>query len=167
MRTSASAPSSCLREIGETEFLRRHQCAVRSLAAFEKSSYADDWRKLMRLYLVRRTRSFIQANYAETDLQNGRRFLTFADGSRSYFPQRSPKTLKFKIDDTDQNDQYAQLYSAPVVDKINRLTLPRYGLGNYIHERPHDPPTPAETRVIADLSRAGKRLMGFCRTNLV
>ena len=46
---------------------RRHQCPVRSLAAFEKSEHADDWRELMRLYLVRRTRSFIQENYAETD----------------------------------------------------------------------------------------------------
>jgi hypothetical protein len=49
---------------------------------------------------------------------------------------------------------------------INALTLPRYGLGNYIKERPHEPPSAAEARVIADLSRAGKRLMGFCRTNL-
>ncbi len=53
-------PESLLREIGETEFIRRHQCLVRSLAAFEKSPYADDWRELMRLYMVRRTRSFIQ-----------------------------------------------------------------------------------------------------------
>jgi superfamily II DNA or RNA helicase len=159
-------PEILLREIGETEFLRRHQCAVRSLAAFEKSVYADDWRELMRLYMVRRTRSFIQDNYAETDPENGRRFLTFADGSRSYFPLRVPKTLKFKIDDADESDQYAQLYSAAVVDKINRLTLPRYGLGNYVEERPHDPPTTAEAKVISDLSRAGKRLMGFCRTNL-
>ena len=60
-------PEFVLREIGETEFLRRHQSPVRSLAAFEKSTYADDWRELMRLYMVRRTRSFIQNNYAETD----------------------------------------------------------------------------------------------------
>jgi superfamily II DNA or RNA helicase len=159
-------PENLLREISETEFLRRHQCAVRSLAAFEKSAYADDWRELMRLYMVRRTRSFIQENYADTDPENGRRYLTFADGSRSYFPTRVPKTLKFKIDDANKGDQYAQLYSPAVVDKINRLTLPRYGLGNYVHERPHDPPTSAEAKVIADLSRAGKRLMGFCRTNL-
>src|SRR5439155_24932666 len=59
-----------------------------------------------------------------------------------------------------------KLYSTPIVDTINRLNLPRYGLGNYIHERPHDPPTAAEARVIADLSRGGKRLMVFCRTNL-
>jgi len=49
-------PEFLLREIGETELIRRHQCPVRSLAAFEKSEYADDWRELMRLYLVRRTR---------------------------------------------------------------------------------------------------------------
>ena len=58
-------PENLLREIGETEFIRRHQCAVRSLAAFEKSEYADDWRELMRLYMVRRTRTFIQDNYAD------------------------------------------------------------------------------------------------------
>ena len=67
-------PETLLREITETEFIRRHQCPVRSLAAFEKSHYADDWRELMRLYLVRRTRSFIQDNYAETDPTNGRKY---------------------------------------------------------------------------------------------
>jgi superfamily II DNA or RNA helicase len=180
-------PECLLREIGETEFIRRHQCSVRSLAAFEKSEYADDWRELMRLYLVRRTRSFIQKNYADVDCQCGtaikataaacsscgkkksktaKKYLTFEDGTRSYFPTRSPKTVKFKIDDADPDDQYAMLYSTPVVDAINRLSLPRYGLGNYIDERPHDPPTAAEGNMIADLARAGRRLMGFCRTNL-
>jgi superfamily II DNA or RNA helicase len=158
-------PENLLRELGETEFIKRHQCAIRSLAAFEKSQYADDWRELMRLYLVRRTRSFIQDNYAETDPKNGRKYLTFPDGTRSYFPIRDPKAVKFKINDKNPNDQYALLYSDPVVDSINHLTLPRYGLGNYIKERPHEPPTAVEAKVIADLSRAGKRLMGFCRTN--
>ena len=31
---------------------------------------------------------------------------------------------------------------------------------------PHQPPTEAEAKELAKLSRAGKRLMGFCRTNL-
>src|ERR1039458_8691132 len=68
-------PERLLREIGETEFIRRHQASVRSLPAFEKSPFADDWRELMRLYLVRRTRSFIQQNYAHTDVDNGRKYL--------------------------------------------------------------------------------------------
>ena len=53
-----------------------------------------------------------------------------------------------------------------VVDAINALNLPRYGLGNYVAATPHKPPTPAEAKQLQDLSRAGKRLMGFCRTNL-
>ena len=36
-------PERLIREIGETEFIRRHQSPVRSLAAFEKSDHADDW----------------------------------------------------------------------------------------------------------------------------
>jgi hypothetical protein len=159
-------PERQIREIGETEFVRRHQCPVRSLAAFEKSVYADDWRDLMRLYLVRRTRSFIQANYATLDPANGRKYLTFEDGSRSYFPDRVPRTAKFVVNDNDPADSYARLYSDVVVDTVNALTLPRYGLGNYIAPSPHHPPTPAEARGLEGLSRAGKRLMGFCRTNL-
>ena len=159
-------PERKLREMGETEFIRQHQCSLRSLAAFEKSEYPDDWRELMRLYMVRRTRSFIQENYAETDPANGRKFLTFADGTRSYFPQRVPRTVKFRIDDANPNDQYARLYATNVVEIINALNLPRYGLGNYVAPTPDHPPTPTETKILQDLSRAGKRLMGFSRTNL-
>lgn len=158
-------PEHLLREIGETEFIRRHQAPVRSLAAFEHSGYADDWRELMRLYLVRRTRSFIQENYAESD-DDGRKFLTFEDGTRSYFPTRHPVTVPFTIDNTNPDDPYAQLYANDVVDAINRLALPRYGLANYIAATPHRAPTQSEAKVLQDLGRAGKRLMGFSRTNL-
>ena len=154
-------PECLLREMGETEFLRRHQAPVRSLAAFEKSEHTDDWRELMRLYLVRRTRSFIQENYATTDNENGRTYLTFEDGTRSYFPNRIPKTIRFDID-----SQYAQLFADNVVDAINSLELPRYGLGNYVAAAADSSATEEEVKVLNDLSRAGKRLMGFCRTNL-
>jgi superfamily II DNA or RNA helicase len=158
-------PETLLRQITEPEFIRRHQCSVRSLAAFEKSEFPDDWRELMRLYLVRRTRTFIKDHYADPDPETGRKYLTFADGTRSYFPDRVPKTVKFKIG-AAAADQYARLYSAEVVDIINRLNLPRYGLGNYLASSPHSPPTQTESKVFQDLSRAGKRLKGFCRTNL-
>ena len=159
-------PERLLRELGEVEFSRRHQASPRTLAAFDYSGYADDWRDLMRLYLVRRTRSFIQANYAETDPSNGRKFLTYEDGDRSYFPKRVPRTITFTIDEADPTDQYARLYAPGVVTTINALHLPRYGLGNYVSDAPESPPTSAESKHIQDLSRAGKRLMGFCRTNL-
>ena len=159
-------PERLLRELGEIEFSRRHQASPRTLAAFDFSEYADDWRDLMRLYLVRRTRSFIQDNYAETEQVTGRKFLTYEDGTQSFFPTRIPKTVKFAIDESNPDDQYAKLYSQQVVDTVNDLHLPRYGLGNYIADNPGTPSTSAEEHQIDDLSRAGKRLMGFCRTNL-
>lgn len=181
-------PERLLRLIGEREFLRQHQCPVRSLAAFEHSEYADDWRELMRLYMVRRPRSFIQENYALMDCPKcgtvvkpseracpqcgraktpaDRKYLTFADGTPSYFPKRVPRRVPFRIEDGNPTDQYARLYARDVEDTVNDLRLPRYGLGNYLKPSPHESPTQAEERVIADLSRAGRRLMGFCRTNL-
>ena len=159
-------PERILRELTETEFLKRYQAPVRSLAAFEKSPYPDDWRDLMRLYLVRRTRSFIEANYAAVDPTTGRRYLQFNSGDRFYFPIRRPLTVKFKVADNDKNDPYARLQAPGIVAAVNGLTLPRYGLGNYVAPSPQEPPTTAEAKSLDGLSRAGKRLMGFCRTNL-
>lgn len=159
--------------IGELEFIRRHQCSVRSLAAFEKSEHPDDWRDLMKRYMVRRTRSFIKDNYAKSDPpQQGieerketKKYLEFADGSRSYFPSRIPKTIKFTLDDAE-NNSYSHLYSQSVVEVINQLNLPRYGLGEYVAKKPKKSPTEDEQRFLKGLFRGGKRLMGFSRTNL-
>ena len=159
-------PERLLRELGDAAFAALGQVAPRTIAAFEKSEYADDWRELMRLYMVRRTRTFIQENYAKADEATGRKFLVLEDGTPSYFPSRVPKTVKFLVDSDDPQDQYARLYTPPVVDAVNNLNLPRYGLGNYVAVRPRVKPTAGEEKVLRDLSRAGKRLMGFCRTNL-
>lgn len=159
-------PEAKLRQLGETEFIRQHQCPIRSLAAFEKSEYPDDWRDLMRLFLVRRTRSFIQANYAKLDSVKKRQYLEFNNGGRAYFPARVPKTIKYPVDENGKGKQYATLLSQEAIIRMNALNLPRYGLGNYVSANPHHPPTQAEDRVLAALSRAGKRLMGVCRTNL-
>ncbi len=159
-------PDHYIREKGELQFLAEHQCPLRSLAAFEKSPHPDDWRDLMRLFMVRRTRSFIKDHYAVSDPQDSRKYLLMASGERSYFPERIPRTIRFAFDEKDRDDPYARLYNDAIVGAINRLNLPRYGLGNYVAPSPGSPPTPAEAKIIADLGRAGRRLMGFCRTNL-
>ncbi|GBF03872.1 helicase domain protein [Deinococcus aerius] len=155
-------PEAYLRSLpnGERTFMQLHQCGVRSIQAFEKSGDADDWRDLMRLYLVRRTRSFIQQNYAQHDSETDRSFLAYPDGQRYYFPKRLPKTMSFPV-----GGQYARLYEERVVSVLEHLCLPRYGLGNYIHEMKTRALTPAQIGVLRDLSRAGVRLMGFVRTN--
>ncbi len=162
-------PEALLTELGggangELEFIRRHQCSVRSLAAFEKSEHPDDWRDLMKRYMVRRTRSFIKDNYAKTD-ETGRKYLEFNDGTRSYFPARIPRTVKFNLESSN-TDPYSRLYSESVVEVINQLNLPRYGLGNYIATKHKQPPTETEQRQLNALFRGGRRLMGFSRTNL-
>src|SRR5439155_6962471 len=95
-----------------------------------------------------------------------RKFLKLEDGTPSFFPKRLPKTVPFEIKDKDPQDQYARLYSDDVVSAVAALNLPRYGLGNYIAASPHQAPSQTEAKQIQDLSRAGKRLMGFCRINL-
>ena len=109
--------------------------------------------------MVRRTRSFIRDNYALEDERG--RYLVYADGRKSYFPTRHPRRLAF-----DENDQYKRLYGEQVVDTIDALNLPRYGLGLYEKDRHAKPPSAGEEKVLDDLSRGGRRLMGFCRTNL-
>ncbi len=147
--------------LGELEFIRKHQCSVKSLAAFEKSEHTDDWRELMKRYMVRRTRSFIKDNYAHTD-ETGRKYLEFTDKTRSYFPDRIPRTIKFTLE--ANNYSYSRLYSEAVVEVINQLNLPRYGLGNYVTAT--KALTDAEQRQLNALFRGGRRLMGFSRTNL-
>lgn len=152
---------------GQVHFAARHtETFIRSIKAFEKSSFADDWRELMRLYLVRRTRSFIKNNYAFLDDTTSRKYLLFSDGRRSYFPERVPKRVDYDFQPDDASDQYARLYSDTVVDAINGLHLPRYGLANYINATPIISSSREEQIVIDNLSRAGRRLTGFCRTNL-
>lgn len=160
-------PEQLISNLGnEMEFRRRHsQIPVKSLRAFEQSEFADDWRDLMKLYMIRRTRSFIKDNYAKVDDGDGRKYLEFQDGSRSYFPTRLPKTARFAIG-SSSTDPYARLYSDQVVQVINDLNLPRYGLGNYEATRHAQAPSAAEQLILSGLSRAGRRLMGFCRTNL-
>ena len=161
-------PDRYIAAIGEAEFARKHQAAPGTLAAFDHSEDPDDWRNLMRLYLVRRTRSFIQRHYAETEMATGRLFLTLDGGERSYFPERTPRRVPFQADPNDPDDAYARMFAKPVEEVIANLHLPRYGLGldQYRAGDPDPQPSAEEQRQIDDLSRAGKRLMGFCKTNI-
>ena len=160
-------PEHFMRKKGldDTQFQRIHQCPPHSILGMEKSDEFDDWRELIRLYMVRRTRSFILQHYAEQDAK-GRSFLTDKDGKKRYFPTRVPLALTFPIDDADPSDRYAKLYSGAVVDVINALHLSRYGLGNYVDVQAVKAASASERKQCDDLNKAGKRLMGFCRTNL-
>ena len=156
-------PEEYIRSLGgEREFQRQHSdIHMRSIKAFEKSPYADDWNELMKLFLVRRTRTFIKDNYAEEDAETGRRYLLFNDGSKSYFPERLPRAVKFK---TEEGDQYSRLYSEEMIALMEELKLPRYGLIHFYDEAKAANIQRHEKQIVENLSRAGQRMMGFCKS---
>lgn len=149
----------------EHDFIAQFQVSPGSLRAFEKSPYPEDWRDLMRLFLVRRTRQFIIKHYAKYDPARQRYYVSL-NHSRAYFPVRQPRTLTFNISDNDPRDQYARLFHDSVVSVIENLALPRYGLANYLVPNADQRAARDEQRILENLNRAGKRLIGFCRTNL-
>jgi len=160
-------PEAMLREVGESEFaLRNPNTPLTSLAAFEKSIAPDDWREVMRLFLVRRTRSFIIKNYAEIDDRDGRAFLTVATGERMYFPAASPSRSSFNPIRPILGDPCARLFRDDIVAVIDHLNLPRYGRSLYRKDTLPSDLSAGEQKILDDLSRAGKRMKGFCRTNL-
>lgn len=156
-------PEAYIKKIGgERQFQHDHSdIFIRSIAAFSKSDCIEDWNELMKLFLIRRTRTFIKENYAKLDETNGRKYLLFPNGTRSYFPNRLPKSLKF---DVSPGDQYSRLYSDKMLSLMEDLELPRYGLTAFIREDKLDEASTLEKQIIENLSRAGRQQMGFCRS---
>ena len=156
-------PEEYIRSLGgDRAFLQKHsEVFIRSIKAFERSDKLDDWQELMKLFLVRRTRTFIKENYAKTDPENGLKYLEFRDGHKSYFPDRIPKAIKF---DTKEGDQYSRLYSSDMIAMMEELRLPRYGLSQYEDNSKTADASTSDRQLLENLSRAGQRMMGFCKS---
>lgn len=99
-----------------------------TLGAFKRSEHLEDWQALLSQYLVRRTRSFVEDNYARTD-EAGRKYLNFGNGERFYFPRRKPEAIDR---DMTANDPAARMASDETLDVIRDLRLPRHRLGDYL-----------------------------------
>ncbi|MDT0213937.1 helicase-related protein [Rothia sp. ARF10] len=132
-----------------------------TMAAFRKSEEADDWKRLMSEHLVRRTRSFIRANYGQTDPDNGRDYLLYPHGGRFYFPTRTPKPIDHSFGD---DDPAAIMASEPTLNAIEALNLPRYNVSPYL--RADADLTDDEAALFERLARASGHLSGFIRTGL-
>ncbi|MDW8272533.1 MAG: helicase-related protein [Bacteroidota bacterium] len=137
------------------------QAPINSLRLFEESPFPDDWRTLMRHFMVRRTRSFIIRNYASFDKER-QRYYVHLNGRPHYFPLRQPRTVKIPSGGT----LYDQLYSEQVVNCINQLQLARYGLAQYLDTDALANAPKEDLEIAENLRRAGRRLIGFARANL-
>lgn len=143
----------------EPHFADKVDGKTTTLAAFRRSQESDDWKRLMSDHLVRRTRSFIKANYAQKE--NGREYLTFSSGEKFFFPKRVARPLPHEF---SASDPAALMSSDSTLNTIEQLTLPRYGLSSYID--PSHQPNPEETKILEGMKTASGHLSGFVRTGL-
>lgn len=155
-------PEEYIRELkGAAKFKEKHKVPIRSIKAFELSNHQEDWQELMKLFLVRRTRSYIKKNGAKYNPQTKRFYLEYPDGSEAPFPERIPRAIEFK---SAADDQYSRLYSKEMLGLMENLMLPRYGLINYLDKQKSGKATKVEKDILINLSRAGKQMMGFCKS---
>ena len=155
-------PETLILASGEVDVAQRAGGRLTTLRAFEQSDYPEDWQRLMSLFLVRRTRRFVEQRYGEADSQ-GRVFLRFSDGEPFYFPERLPRPLPYAGGPDDPGDRLA---SVETVDELAKLRLPRYRLVDYL-----DASASISSRVdgdAVDKMRSGRgNLHGFVRTSLL
>ena len=155
-------PERAIAEVGAANFELLCGGLTSTLGAFKRSEHLGDWQALMSQYLVRRTRRFVEDNYAELDEQ-GRRYLEFGTGERFYFPKRTamPTERTLTVDDP----AYV-MASDDTLNSIRDLTLPRYQLGDYIDTK-FDPSNKAERQLVDDLENSARgNLAGFTRVTM-
>ena len=136
---------------------------ITTLQAFRKSEEPDDWKRLMSEHLIRRTRTFIKNNYSEADEQ-GRKYLTFANGERFTFPERVavPVDHPFAAD-----DPAALMVDNMTLDVLFGMVLPRYSLSGYVDRAKAKSWTTKEKEIVEHFDRARSNAAAFVRTTLL
>jgi len=142
-------------------FKQKHSYRLSTLAAFMDSKDADDWRRLLSLYLVRRTRAYLLDRYSLEDA-NGNKYFEFADGRTFRFPKANRTPIEYPGGPDDPCDQLASLSNFQILDG---MTYARYQLGKYLASSTLAL-TGAEKDLIDDLQRATAS-SGFIRTTIL
>ena len=155
-------PERAIAEMGEAEFENLCEGLTSSISAFKRSEHLGDWQALMSQYLVRRTRRFVEDNYALEDEQ-GRRYLEFGEGKQFYFPRRIAKPVDRNL---AADDPASAMASDETLDSIKDLRLPRYQLGDYLAEG-FIPSGSEEQRLVGDLENSARgNLAGFNKVTM-
>lgn len=137
------------------------QGKLRTFAAFKRSKESADWARLLSDHLVRRTRSYIKKNFAQQE--NGRDFLTFANGDKFFFPER---TSIVKTHSFGATDPALKMASEDTVRAIEALKLPRNDLFKYANQDAFTD-SKEDQDLLEGLGRARGNLMGITRTSFL
>ena len=155
-------PERAISEVGEAKFALLCDSKTSTLGAFKRSEHLEDWQSLMSQYLVRRTRRFVEDNYARED-DEGRRYLEFGTGEPFYFPRRIPKPVDRAL---TEDDPAYEMTTDRTLDAIRDLKLPRYLIGDYLSDD-FVPADDGTTRLRWDLENSvGGNLAGFTRITI-
>ena len=155
-------PEKAIAEVGAADFELLCNGQTSTLGAFKRSEHLEDWQSLMSQYLVRRTRRFVEENYAMQD-DDGRRYLEFGTGKRFYFPKRTAIPVDRKL---TADDPAFVMASDETLDTIRDLMLPRYRMGNYL-DNDFVPSEEGEAQLVDDLKNSARgNLAGFTRVTM-
>lgn len=146
----------------QINFEKKVEGHTSSLEAFNQSQEPDDWKRLLSLYLVRRTRKYLLEHYAKTDKNTGEKYFEYRDGTRFHFPDRIPLPLEYVGGKNDPCDQLASLEN---FEAIEGMTYARYQLGEYFADD-FEPKNDYESLLRDDLTRATAS-KGFIETTVL
>ncbi len=158
-------PETAIQEAGgDVEFAKNTDINLSSLKAFEKSEHIEDWQRLLGNYMIRRTRSFIEDRYAETDSKTKRKYLNFSDGEKYFLPDRDARPVT--LDPLLFNDPTNIMVSDETIESVNNLHLPRYGLAAYTTDKSMENASSEELSIIKSSKGNARSLRGLTRTML-
>jgi citrate lyase beta subunit len=137
------------------------QGKLRTFAAFRKSKEAEDWARLLGDHLVRRTRTYIRKNFAKKE--NGKEYLTFADGTKFFFPERKSIVKNHSFGD---DDPAVKMASPLTISQLERLKLPRNALLDYIDLNAFTE-SAEDQAFLKKVQRARGNLLGIARSSFL
>ena len=153
-------PEVLLGSIGEIELAKKTNGQLDTLRAFSHSDSNEDWQKLLGLFLIRRTRKFVEENFGEFRKSENRYVMKYPDGSEYSFPKRKPLPLSYQGGPNDPGDRLA---SPENFEAMAELTYARYRLGKYLKSGAVDLGEGDES-LVADLKKSVNSYSGFIRT---
>jgi superfamily II DNA or RNA helicase len=137
------------------------QGKLRTFAAFKKSKEAEDWARLLGDHLVRRTRTYIRKNFAKKE--NGKEYLTFANGTKFFFPERKSIVKNHSF---GNDDPATRMASPETIKQIELLKLPRNSLLNFIDQTMFTD-SPEDQTFLQRVQRARGNLLGIARSSFL
>ena len=153
-------PQALIDTVGEIAVADKTNGELDTLSAFRQSSYNEDWQQLLGLFLIRRTRKFVEENFGEWRKSEERFVMKYPDGTEYSFPKRKAQPLTYAGGPDDPGDRLA---SPENFDAMADLTYARYRLGQYLKPEVtvHGPQL---EELVADLKKSVNSHSGFIRT---